>query len=110
MKELDYNTVEYDRAYSTLKAIDDQLNELDTLEDVEAFIDNTLSISVIHDIYNHTAEGFIIDITVGGPYIYLDTRKRVLKYVSPSGDLAWSPRFEKIKLIDDYINDYLYQI
>lgn len=110
MKELDRNTVEYERAEKTLKAINDQLNELNTFEDVEAFIDDTLSISVVHDIYSHTADGFIIDITVGGPYIYLDTRKKILMYVTPSGDLAWCPRFEKIKLIDDYINDCLYQI
>ena len=110
MRELDYNTVEYERAYSTLKAINDQLNELNTFEDVEAFIDDTLSISVVHDIHNHIADGFIVDITVGGPYIYLDTRKNVLMYTTAAGSLAWYPRFEKIKLIDDYINDYLYQI
>ena len=110
MEQLDYNTVEYDRAYSTLKAINDQLNELNTLEDVRAFVDDTLRISVIHDIYSHTADGFIIDIRVDGSYIYLDTRRYVLMYITAAGYLAWYPRFEKIKLIDDYINDYLYQI
>lgn len=110
MRELDYNTVEYEEAYIKLQRINDQLNELDTLEDVKAFIDDASGISVVHDIYSHTAKGFIIDITVGGPYICLDTMNNVLMYTVAAGSLAWYPRFEKIELIDKYVNDYLYQI
>lgn len=110
MKELDRNTVEYEEAYSTLKAINDQLNDLDTFEDVVKFMDKTISTAVVHDIYSTEADGFIIDIEQGGPYICLDTVNNVIKYIISAGSLAWYPRFEKIKLIDDYINDYLYQI
>lgn len=108
-RQLQENTMEYQDAYRTLKAINEQLNDMETMEDVKQFIDDASSISVIHDIYDTSADGFIIDITVNGPYISLNTVENVIKYDTMSGHLEWSPRFEKTQLIDDYINDYLYQ-
>lgn len=108
-RQLQENTMEFNEAYKTLKGINEKLNNIESVEDAEQFIDDITSISVVHDIYDMEAEGFIINITVNGPYTYLDTVNNVIQYISAEGSLEWSPRFEKTQLIEKYINDYLYQ-
>ena len=108
-RQLQENTREFQEAYKTLKGINEKLNDLESVEDAEQFIDDTTSISVVHDIYDMEAEGFIIDITVNGPYTSLDTVNNVITYVSAEGSLEWYPKSEKTRLVEDYIIDYLYQ-